>query len=687
MRNDRWSTKEEIEKVLDKDGAGPVLKCENGDVLTHNGEGHAMILGVSGSGKSRRGTIPQMMTIVKKKENAVVVDPKGEIYARTKHMLSGYDVHVIDFRKIFEEDAEGWNPLYAPYTLWKKGDAESRCVAEQMVEELAHTMYVVPKNADPFWVQEARNVFTAAVYAIFEAAGEDQINLASVYYLISLGDERIGSGTYLKSFVDMLSKNENVAMQLQSYITTAPETRGGIRSTFLDGLSIATKSESVRNFLSHDELHINDLRGDRSTIIYIIVPDETPIYDALAGVLVSQIMNHYVRMAVNEYDEKLPIRLNVLLEELGNIGRAITNLPHLMTAGRSRNIRVTFVLQSISQLVDIYGESSSTTIISNCDVRIAFRVNHYDTLTELSRLCGERVVDHNGHSSSEPLITQSQLAAMETGQALVMISGRVRFVTWIPDYTEMSISRYKGNGKTRKRRINRAETSYFNIKEYVDKKRQEFAQKATDSIAQSKTQTNAQPRPLSQIPSYEEWMEMRKMEREQNRKSGNKPRIDVDDLIKKIDAQIEKLEKEEAEKRAKEDASKDKSNEKEADNAKDKDKDKDKAASEKKTGEIVEKDVIIVSVGDVQKTALALGKLCGMEPSECLNAVTRAKKEGYRFKNMDIRFAEPFVKYLKTAGTTAVIVDPGKDWIEDTGCDHDYDSFIDDDLFDDDWFA
>src|SRR5699024_7471806 len=135
--------------------------------------------------------------------------------------------------------------------------------------------------------------------------------------------------------------------------------------------------------------------------------------------LVSQLMNHYVRIAEQKYAGKLPIRVNVLLEELGNIGRAITNLPHLMSAGRSRNIRVEFVLQSISQLVDIYGESNATTIMSNCDVRIAFRVNHWDTLTELSRICGEREINCEGHVSREPLITQSQLAAMETGQALV----------------------------------------------------------------------------------------------------------------------------------------------------------------------------------------------------------------------------------------------------------------------------
>lgn len=84
--------------------------------------------------------------------------------------------------------------------------------------------------------------------------------------------------------------------------------------------------------------------------------------------------------------------MNFCLDELGNIGRAINNLPHLLSAGRSRNIRVELVLQSISQLDDIYGKSNATTIMSNAAVKIAFRVNHWDTLSEFSRLCGEREI-------------------------------------------------------------------------------------------------------------------------------------------------------------------------------------------------------------------------------------------------------------------------------------------------------
>lgn len=535
MRSERWSTAIEWKGILKKDAPGPILQYDGSDRWVHDGEGHVMILGVSGSGKSRRGTIPMMKSFIHNDQSAVIADPKGEIYASTKDEIPGYyDVHVIDFRNLYEEDAEGWNPLIAPYELWLSKDVKDRHIAEQMVEELSHAMYPDVKNTDPFWIKESRNLFTSLVYGLYQYAKPEEINLASVYYLLSRGEERCAVSTYLNEFVKFSEENENISMQLLSYLTTANDTRGGIRSVFLDGLSIATKSESVRKFLSYDDLHINQLSGDKPTLIYIVLPDETPIYNDLTGVLISQLMNHYVRIAEQEYGGRLPIRVNVLLEELGNIGRAISNLPHLMTAGRSRNIRVELVLQSLSQLEDIYGSSNATTIVSNCDVRMLFRVNHWDTLSDFSRMCGEKQVNYEGHIFREPLITQSQLAAMETGQGLVIISGRTKFITWIPDYTEMYPQIKQKSQKKKKKTSTRKTVSFFDVKKYVDEKRKA-------KLSQNRTK-EVEPQNNFHM-SFEAFMANKNRVNEDEKDEFS---FDVDELVKKIDKKIEELEAEEA---------------------------------------------------------------------------------------------------------------------------------------------
>ncbi len=496
MRSDRWATPEEIKAALTGDSTGgmslrsnvsstpslrgktttpaktggPVLYNSRGRIWHYGGEGHTMYLGTSGSGKSRRGTLPLIRTFVKAGESYIAVDPKGELHRATVPfaVAEGYEVITIDFRRIFE--SARFNPLAAPYELFKTGDPVKKQLAMEMVDELAYTLYPVHDKADPFWPESARSLFVAAVYALFEYADAEQVNMASVYQLVAKGEGRMGPSNYLKSFVDSLPSDSIASMLLQSYVNTASDTKAGIRSTFLEGLSMFARSEGLIEMLSGDDLHINSLRGDRKTAIYIIIPDETPIFDKLCGVLCSQLMSHYIRIAEETALGRLNVRHNFVIEELGNVGSALRNLPHMLSAGRSRNVRVQYVLQSLSQLNNIYSSADATTIISNTDVVIAYRTNNWDTLSELSRMCGEREVDRGNHVSREPLITPSQLGAMTTGQALVTVSGSLRFITWLPDYEEMfDCSNWRA--PERHARSTHSKTSIFDIAKFVNEAR------------------------------------------------------------------------------------------------------------------------------------------------------------------------------------------------------------------------
>lgn len=545
MRNDRWSTDSEIKGTLrcftkDNRAAGPVLYSRNGHLYVYDKEGHMVILGVSGSGKSRRCTMAMTRAFIESGESFLVIDPKGEIYHETAGAMDErYDTHVIDFRHVFI--SEHWNPLTAPYELYASGDATKKQVALEMIDELAHSLYPINDKGDPFWPESARSVFVAVVLALFEYAPADQINMASVYQTIAKGEERIGASTILKEFVSNLPSDSVSAMLLQSYVSTANDTRAGIRSTFLEGISMFARSEGLIQMLGTDDLHINNLDGERSTGVFVILPDERPIFDRLAGILCSQIMSHYIRLAQDKYGGRLPLRLNVCLEELGNIGGAIGTLPHLMSAGRSRNVRVQCVLQSLSQLVDIYGPSNATTILSNADVMVAFRTNHWDTLTELSRKCGERDIDNGNHVSREPLITQSQLSAMETGQALVIISGRTKFITWLPDYRDMFDFSCWMPPKTRLRKKN-VPVSTFDICEYTKKLRQNKA----DVILSSSQLTSGLSGFLDQLTNPK------------TTPTGNAGKTpddaDIDSVIAHIDARIAELEAEERRERTKDNA-------------------------------------------------------------------------------------------------------------------------------------
>lgn len=292
---------------------------------------------------------------------------------------------------------------------------------------------------------------------------------------------------------------------------------------------MATRSKSVRDFLSNDDIHINELRGDKPVMIYVILPDETPIYEDLAGVLISQLMNHYIYIAENKWGGKLPIRMNFCLDELGNIGKAIGNLDHMLSAGRSRNIRVALVLQSISQLDDIYGKSKATTICDNASVKILFRVSHWETLSQFSKLCGEREILFDGQIKREALIMPSQLAAMEVGQALVMISGKTKFIAWLPDYTEIFGWRETEKGQRLMcSNAHNRNTQIFDIQFYVKNQKR----KKIEEIVNVKSECIPDKRHFPFLDDGDE-------------RDSEKSEFNIDELIREIDAKIAELEEEE----------------------------------------------------------------------------------------------------------------------------------------------
>lgn len=442
MRNDRMAIDREIRRVLANPNknkvGGPILYYSHGQSYVYANEGHLAIIGSSGCGKSYYGTMGMIRSFIEGMESFIVVDPKAEIYRNTGCYAeaSKYDIHVIDFRHIADNTNEHWNPLATIVELYTSKDPVKIQAALELLDHLAIALFP-DKGPDPYWNKAARNLFRGVVYALMEFASPEQVTMEGVYRFITDGHQKYNgfNNTYLKEFVTDLVPDSIPSMMLKSYVTTAEDTAAGIRSTCLDSLDIFARSKALVNMLSTDDLHINDLDGETPTAIYIILPDESPCFDELCGILCTELTTHYIRLAQDKYpDKKLPRRLNICLEELGNIGNAISNLPHLMSAARSRNIRLQIVLQSITQLNDLYGASAATTILANCDVTMAFRSNNWDTLNELSSKCGQRYVDTGYSYALEPLITPSQLAAMETGQALIIISGRTKYVAWLPNY-------------------------------------------------------------------------------------------------------------------------------------------------------------------------------------------------------------------------------------------------------------
>ena len=140
--------------------------------------------------------------------------------------------------------------------------------------------------------------------------------------------------------------------------------------------------------------------------------------------------------AQKEKNRQLPVRVNFVLDEFCNIPK-IPDMPSMISAARSRNMRFYLVAQSLHQLKRKYGEDADT-IKGNCDNWVFLTSKELALLNEISELCGN--ITSSDGKSTRRLISVSELQRLDKqkGEALIMHTRQYPIITEMAD-----ISNYK----------------------------------------------------------------------------------------------------------------------------------------------------------------------------------------------------------------------------------------------------
>ena len=443
----RWSTSEEIFEVLtphaDRGLGGPILHRDGDTPYMYVDEGHMTVIGGSGTGKSRRLIFPQVRTLIQNKESFFALDPKGELLKQCHiHAKRTHNVKV--FNCLNPGSSDKWNPLQYAWDLWNKGEQSD---AQKKVREFVKDFCGGYRSNDDFWRESLINLTTGMSLVLIQMPDKNLCNIGNIYNLLNEDRESIlendsqagvVKGGKLQELVESLRDDDPAKKLLAGYLSAAMTTRSSVLTTVTNKLADWCASEEISNLTSGDDFDIANLDVDeRPLAVFVVIPDGAKVYSEIAAMLISQLTRHFKELADKKYFARLPNRLNVILEELGSCGEFISELPSLMSAARSRNIRFTNVIQSTSQLDSLYGVNDAETIRSNTNVWVMFRNSNLNTLYEFSRRCGEREIKVGEMVRQQPLIEATQLGEMSLGQCLILINNGVKFVEQFPDYSEL----------------------------------------------------------------------------------------------------------------------------------------------------------------------------------------------------------------------------------------------------------
>ena len=416
--------------------SGIPLKCEGDTVYTDDSDAHTLIFGNTGSKKTRNFCIPSVYTIASAGETMVISDPKGEIYDNTSGYLSqmGYDIKVINLRE--PEKGSKWNPLILPYKLYKNGQ-QDRAV-ELITDFTVQLKSRVHSDRDLYWEEQASDLLIGLILILFECEEDSaKVHMGSIEdlrMLIQLQNGDAENDTFWE-LVESFPKDSLVRYKLASVysLRRTDKTLPCILSTLDSMIGIFSFSRRIQNMLDTSEVSYEEL-GLRKTALFLIIPDEKLTFHFLVSVFIKQCYEQLISTAFTYERKALPVRVNFVLDEFSNFPR-IADMPAMISAARSRNIRFILVVQSRRQLNALYGDDAEK-IKSNCKNWVFLTCREIGLLQEISELCGTVYINGRGN---RPLLGPTQLQRLEIGwedsQALVMRAQSFPHISWVKDFS------------------------------------------------------------------------------------------------------------------------------------------------------------------------------------------------------------------------------------------------------------
>ena len=305
--------------------------------------------------------------------------------------------------------------------------------------------------------------------------------------------------------------------------------------------------------LSHSDIDLAGI-GKRKTALFIVIQDEKTTYHPLVTILLKQCYETLIDVA-QASGGALPVRTNFLLDEFANMPK-LKDMTTMITAARSRHMRFTMIIQNYAQLNQVYGKEEAETIRGNCGNIIYLISAELAALEEISKMCGEVKSEKDDKTASTPLVTVSDLQRMKQFETIILRMRKQPFKTKMtPDFKI-------DWGKTYPKAVfadrEKVPVHTFDIKQFVkEQKKKKLIEMMNASDMGIPSDNGGAGMPSFLPPNLFAKKEPSPFSDNTPKQAVNKnletpkkepeiPNFDVDELVKKIDAKIAELEKEEA---------------------------------------------------------------------------------------------------------------------------------------------
>ncbi len=434
-----WAEKDAINSMVDENEDYNTILTETEKMTLDNRKIHKNVnmvaMGSPAAGKTRFFVKPN---ILQASCSYVITDPKGELLTDTGSFFvkRGYKIKILNLKDMSQ------SMCYNPFAYIKK-DTDVIKLIDCLISNT--NKKEIQNTADPFWEKSEIALLQAIFYYIYYEIVEEEHNFATVMELFRLAEakeEDEGWKSDLDIIFEQLEKekpNHIACKQYKIFKLGAGKTIKSILISLGVRLSLFNLKE-VSDLMIKDELELDKI-GDEKTVLFVVIPDATDtMFNFIAAMMYTQLFSSLYEVADNRPEKRLKVHVRCMLDEFANIGK-IPNFEKLITTMRSREISVAIIIQSMSQLKEMYDKQWEG-MLGTCTALLFLGSQELSTLEYVSKMLGKETIDTRNVNNSKgqhgnttwnygivgrELMTPDEIGRIPNSDCILIISGMLPF--------------------------------------------------------------------------------------------------------------------------------------------------------------------------------------------------------------------------------------------------------------------
>jgi type IV secretion system protein VirD4 len=387
---------------------GIVLGRKGSRLLVFGGAQHVLMSAPTRSGKGVGIVIPNLLHW---KDSVVVLDIKQENWNITSRYRA----------KALNQDCFLFNPAatdgrshrYNPLAYIERIHPGIRM---DDVQKIANMLFPDRDGTDVIWTATPRALFSGIVSYLLDIEGEEGAPLVTMGQVLR---ESLRDGDGSEYFARIIEERRRAGCPLSSatesglntYVSIKSEnTRAGVLGSFRSRLEIWL-NPLVDAATSANDFDLRELRTNSMSVYVGVTPDNLERMGPILNLFFQQLIDLNTR-ALPGYGEKGKHQCLLLMDEFTSLGKvSILNKGIAYIAGYG--LRMLPIIQSPSQLVDVYGRDAAQTFQSNHAVSIIFppKASETQTARDISEWLGYETVRSRSRSRGTGIFANNRQAS------------------------------------------------------------------------------------------------------------------------------------------------------------------------------------------------------------------------------------------------------------------------------------